>query len=896
MDTNVGIEWPLVERDTEIGECTELITRGGSLVVAGPAGVGKTRLAAELRKHCEQAGAATVWITGSSAASSVPLGAFAATLPSPDPASSTRVEAVADLIRRTAAALVDASAPRRLVLFIDDAHRLDPVSATLVHQLVVRGAASVVVTLRTGEEVHDTVTALWKDGLAHRRELRGISPVGIAELLRAALPGPIDPGTVTQFSERSGGNALFLRELVIAALERGALRNDGGIWRLRGEPGISERLAELIGARLCALSADELLLLEVVAVGEPLGVEELRELGDPLVAEQLERKKFLVTSEEGQDLMIRFAHPLYGEVVRSRMGGLRRRLLARSLAEVAEQSGAQHHGDLLRIAIWRLEGGGGTAEQMLSAARMARWRYDFPLAQRLATAACARGAGFPAALLAAQLASLQGRGDDAERQFAELAEQVENDAQRAAVALSRIDNVAFYLGQPDAGIAIAREAEIASADAVWRGRIQARRSALVFSVEGPRAGAAVAAPLLDRSDGNTLAWAAQVAAFTFGRLGRIQAGMDATVRGFLAHRRSDEPLDWYPWTHLFFRCEILSWSGRFEEARTLADEHYVQALHEHSAEAQAWFAWFYASVVGEQGDVVASERHGREAVALFHELGRPQFMAFVLPYLAEALALSGRAAPAAETLRELDMLRTSDHFMGVDPLQARAWTAVASGDLPAGRDLLGQAAAKAEAIGDFVGRASALHGLARLGCARDVHRALAEEAERIEGDLVRARAAHAAALARRDVAGLMAASAEFERMAAHLLAAEAAADAAVALRRTGDRRRITAAERQARELAQRCPEARTPALAQIDSPAVLTRGERDAAMLAAAGRSNKEIAAELHLSVRTVEGRLLRAYTRLGVGNRRELAAVLGGDNRPEKAGSAQYIHHPPAR
>ncbi|MGQ4618932.1 AAA family ATPase [Nocardia sp. R7R-8] len=877
MDASVGIEWPLVEREREIGECADVIVRrGGSLILAGQAGVGKTRLSSEIRRRCERAGLATVWVTGLGAASNLPLGAFASMLPPADSEVTTRVDAVAELIRRTAARLVERAAPQRLVVFVDDAHLLDQVSATLVHQLVVRRAASVVATLRTGEELRDTITALWKDGSAQRREIEGISARGIAELLRAVLAGPVDPGAVAQFAERSDGNVLFLRELVIAALDRGALRDDGGIWRLRGEPGISERLAELIGARLSAMTADELSLLELVAVGEPLGIDELIELGDPLVAEQLERKKFLVTAMEGQDCVIRFAHPLYGEVVRGQMAGLRRRLLARSLADVAEQSGSNRREDSLRIAIWRLEGGGGTAEQMLAAARAARWRYDFALAERLTAAARSRDAGFPAELLAAQLASLQGHGEDAERQFAELAARVDNDAQRAAVALSRIDNVAFYLGRPAEGITLAREAEAASADSIWRDRIQARRSALVFSVEGPRAGAEVAAPLLDRADGNTLAWAAQVASFTFGRLGRIQAGLDATVRGRMAHRRTEEPLDWYPWTHLFFRCEVLSWSGRFEQAHVLAAEQYGQALRDHCAEAQAWFAWFYAGVVGEQGDIAASERHGREAVALFHELGRPQFMAFVLPYLAEALALGGRADEASAVLRELDALDTSDHFMGVDPLQARAWTAVAGGDLPLGRNLLQQAATKAEVIGDFVGRASALHGLARLGCAREVRAALDLEAERIEGDLVQARAAHARALARKDAGALLEASEAFESMAADLLAAEAAADAAVAVRASSDRRRVAAAERHARELAQRCAGVRTPALLQVRSPAVLTRGERDAAMLAAAGRSNKEIAAELHLSVRTVEGRLLRAYTRLGVGNRRELAAVLG--------------------
>lgn len=82
-------------------------------------------------------------------------------------------------------------------------------------------------------------------------------------------------------------------------------------------------------------------------------------------------------------------------------------------------------------------------------------------------------------------------------------------------------------------------------------------------------------------------------------------------------------------------------------------------------------------------------------------------------------------------------------------------------------------------------------------------------------------------------------------MAATLLAAEAAADVAVTWQRCGDHRAAAAAERRA-------------------------------AVLAAAGRSNKEIAESLFLSVRTVEGRLQRVYEKFGVTGRAELSEALG--------------------
>lgn len=824
-------------------------------------------------------------VTATSSSANLPFGALAPLLPAFDPELAGRVDAKADLLRRSAATLMEKAGPRRLVVLVDDAHLLDDASATLIHQLAATRSASIVATVRSGELAPDPVVALWKNNLADRFEIAGLTAHAVGELVSAALAGPVDPGAVTELADRSRGNVLFLRELVIGALDAGTLRNDGGIWRLVGGMVPSDRLAELIGARLAGLTADELAFLELVAVGEPLGAGELMTLGDPLVAERLERKGLLVSRTDGLRLSVRFAHPLYGEVVRGQIPALRCRSLSRSLADAVEKTGARRREDLLRVATWRLDGGGGRPEQMLAAATAARWHYDFGLSERLARAAQASGAGFEASLLVAQLTSLQGRGEDADRELATLAGQAGDDAQRGAVAISRIDNLAFYLGRPGDGVRVAREAEASLEDPGWRDQIQARRSALVFQVDGPRAGAEVATPLLDRAEGSALVWAAQVAAFTLGRLGRIEAGLDAAARGYAAHQAVEEPLDWYPWTQLFFRCQVLSWSGRLQEADVLATEQYEQALAEHSPEAQAWFAWHYTSVVAERGNVATCAMHGREAVALFRDLGRPQFMAFCLPYLTMALALSGQPGEAEKTLRALDELSTSDSFMGVDPMQARAWTAVAAGDLPRARELLEEAASVGGEIGDYAGRASALHGLARLGHARDVHVALAREADRIEGDLVRARAAHAQALARNDAEGLRRASAAFEEMTATLLAAEAAADAAVAWRRAGDRRRATAAERHARMLADRCEGAVTPALQAIEARALLSPAERDAAMLAAAGRSNKEIAEQLCLSVRTVEGRLQRAYTRLGVGSRSELAEALDAMGSAEGSG-----------
>jgi DNA-binding CsgD family transcriptional regulator len=73
----------------------------------------------------------------------------------------------------------------------------------------------------------------------------------------------------------------------------------------------------------------------------------------------------------------------------------------------------------------------------------------------------------------------------------------------------------------------------------------------------------------------------------------------------------------------------------------------------------------------------------------------------------------------------------------------------------------------------------------------------------------------------------------------------------------------------------RCENPITPAL-RLGGPAGdLTGREREMALAAAHGESAPAISARLHLSERTVENHLHRAYAKLGVSGRSELRAAL---------------------
>jgi DNA-binding CsgD family transcriptional regulator len=66
----------------------------------------------------------------------------------------------------------------------------------------------------------------------------------------------------------------------------------------------------------------------------------------------------------------------------------------------------------------------------------------------------------------------------------------------------------------------------------------------------------------------------------------------------------------------------------------------------------------------------------------------------------------------------------------------------------------------------------------------------------------------------------------------------------------------------------------------------LTPSELRVARLAADGRSNREIAGELYVTLKAIEGHLARAYAKLGIEGRGQLADALDARHAgPEKTG-----------
>jgi DNA-binding CsgD family transcriptional regulator len=135
-------------------------------------------------------------------------------------------------------------------------------------------------------------------------------------------------------------------------------------------------------------------------------------------------------------------------------------------------------------------------------------------------------------------------------------------------------------------------------------------------------------------------------------------------------------------------------------------------------------------------------------------------------------------------------------------------------------------------------------------------------------------ALHAQALSAGDGEGLLEASAKYREIGDRVAAADAAAQASVAFDESQQHRRGLYAAALARELADDCGGLCTPA---VRTPAglKLSGRQRDVIELVVAGLSNRQIADQLVMSVRTVEGHVYRACQRVGAQSREELASII---------------------
>jgi DNA-binding CsgD family transcriptional regulator len=857
--------WPVVRRDNEFTTIhNALVEQNGvcGIVLIGDAGVGKTTLA---RLVTQSLPSRVQWVAGTESARSIPLGVFAHLV-----GAATSRDPVAFLSAARETIITEGHS----VIGVDDAHLLDQLSATLLHQLALDGSVRIVATVRSGEMVPDAITSLWKDGYLQRLHLMPFTRDQCVSLVEEALGGRVEGLSTDLMWEASGGNALFVRHLVEGALEAGTLRQVRGVWQLRGRTAVTSELASLLDSRIEQLPDDVLHTLRLLTFCEPLDLDTLSEIVGAEAVEEAESRGLIRVIEDHSSIDVRFNHPLFGEVIRKRLGMAGARRLRGEVVRALQGRPLRGPTDRIRLAELTLDSDQQPdLELLVTAARDAIALTNVTLGERLAKAAVNRGGGLKASELLARSLLWQGKAAEAEETLSAFDADQMDELEMVRWGLARIANLHWSMGDAE------------SADEVQQLlRDKVTHNGLSLLIDGVASASrtfenqlseavALSERVLGDPDAHPTAieWAAFGGALALALMGRADEVAAVADRGHQVENRVDGLLRYLA---AFGEVRALALAGDFDTAaKRSADIIRISS-------AGQYLAWGMANVlVGTVGvarglfaDTVP--RMEQTVAALTAESAASwSFPARLL--LAQSYCVLGRVEPGAKMVAEVKT-RYGRHVAVFGPQLkiAESWLAAAEGNVSAAIELALEAAGQAADSEQQAIEMLALHDAVRFGDQTCLDR-LVETAAATGGALAAAIAAHAEAVRDRDAAGIATAAQQFEDIGALLSAADAAAQAAVAFADADDRRRSVEAAATANRLAAVCGGIRTPALDLADHPLPLTAREREIANLVAARLSNRDIADRLTVSVRTVEGHLYRACIKLDISDREELAALI---------------------
>jgi DNA-binding SARP family transcriptional activator len=358
----------------------------GLVVIAGEAGIGKTRLAAELADHAHADGAVVLygrleeeapapyqpvvqmlrgWAGGASLAPlaerlgprAAELGVVLSEFGGPEPADASTLrgpELGAQRLRlfdALAALLAEIAGAAPLLVVLDDLHWADLPTLQLVGHLVRAPAperALFLATTRAGEE-SEALTALLaglrRERALQRLELGGLDVEETGALVSALGGRPASPAFLAQLHGDTEGNPFFIEEVVRHLADpSGAL---GGTVAL-DEAGVPEGVREVTGRRLARLGQPARDMLATAAViGREFDFDVLEEVGplrgDALVAALEEAVDALVLREDAERVgRYAFGHALMRATLYDGLSALRRaRLHSRAGEALIARRGAE---------------------------------------------------------------------------------------------------------------------------------------------------------------------------------------------------------------------------------------------------------------------------------------------------------------------------------------------------------------------------------------------------------------------------------------------------------------------------------------------------------------------------------------------------------------------------
>jgi DNA-binding CsgD family transcriptional regulator len=806
----------------------------------------------------------------------------------------------------TLAALRGAAARDPLVVAIDDVQWLDVASAAALRFALRRLEDDPLVFLATRRAVPGGRVDV---GLADERVTRiKVGPLGLEALermLRDRLGDSLPRPALKRVAEISGGNPYFALELARAALRRGS---DG---RADGEILLPEGLRSVLQDRLSTLPSDTREALgAVAAMGEPTIAAVRHALDDGALDAAFAAG---ILHEEGES--VRFEHPLLAEAAYRMLPPSRRRAVHQRLAATAPD-GEERARHLAAC----------------STGPDARVAADI---ERGADIAAGRGARAAAAELLEAAARVEPEAEPAARRRVDAIRHhiAAGDARRAStLGYAVIDELPSGPLRSRALLALAEvDAEIdemirlaqQSVSEAGDDREHLIEALLLVGALMSEAGRDDDAeePLrrakeLSRPNDSRALRSRVLTEYGFLRQWRGDpAGMDLLREA--AELEGDELIPNAAWGGGAVLGIAQVYRDELDEARSLLQTRYSQALESGDDESVAGLSLYLAEIELRAGRLDAALRYAEEGMAIqqasYGENSKGSLTygpATVAAYrgeveLARAIADQGLAqTEALGSMSCASAIRTTQGFLelslGDNEAASERYQPIVerfrSGDAgyPGTRDN----AALPDAI-------EALTGLGRVDEAEELVLLWEREGVRAEVSRMPATAARCRALiaaARGDLdAAIEHAEAALEhhrdlplpfqrartlivlgtlhRRAKHKAAARAALEEAVEI--LDAMGAVLWAERARAELG------RIGGRAATDG---LTPTEQRVADLVAEGRSNKEVAAELFVSVRTVEANLTRVYAKLGIRSRTELAAI-----RQASDGRSRSPARPPA-
>ncbi len=812
-----------------------------AVLLTGPTGIGKTTLARSVTTNIE---GPVVEILALEELRDVPLGALAPAL-----ASATLGADLAERLANAVGALV-ASEPA--VVLVDDAPLLDDLSAAAVYQLVRVYKVPCILTARDEHPLVGPIQRLEHEGLVERIEVEPLTATEVQSVLDERFGARVEAESIRGMLSRSEGNPLVLRTLAVAAEEQHTIHaSSHGV--VVDEPRLPRHVGAIVSDRLVALDPGDRDRALILALAQPVPASMLDATFDGLV-----RAGVATTSGAPGEERVTVTHPLVTQVLVDEAGPAARRDAATRAAELlshSEDDQLTFRGTLLRLR----HGAAVEPGELAWAATYAHTVQDHALAIRLGELSAMPTPRYDGEL--ARGSALSAMGDSRAEEALNSALNLAATDGEVALAVVRLGHhLAIRAHRPSDAVQLATERMPSLSDPAALAMVGAD-----LMKWQSMAGSALPDTTQPRGDGDggpgdlaALIGEAMLTAMA-GRTDLTSAAI-AAARPLAAEHRTTFP----------FASELLDlneflvvvFTGRLSEA-----EAFARARHARPR-TDATGLWSYAL-----GLVALHTGRATEAHALAHEAVRELAWRDFTGIQGAAIALRATAEAqlglASDPGMELSPAHLQDIKVRLQLAEARAWRLALSGDVDAASAELVTAATEGAATGHLALAALTAATACRFGRGADVVELLDSLATTTGSTLVATLAASAGAQRDGTATALQSAAERLGEVGFSTPAADAWE--LVARASSGE------TARRARREASRCVEGlEVVTLIHAEtSTTELTPRELAVARAAAERMRSHEIASSLGLSIRTVDNHLGRAYRKLGVRNRLELAAAL---------------------